>query len=109
MRLLDDASFPATFGDRMRDVAGEESIEPVDIWPYVDGIPRDDVRPFEIAGQDVEHVYRTSDGRFDHVLIPTKTKSVYLAVVIDLAAKSVYRHHVLNLNEKYGLPTPPAE
>lgn len=94
---------------RMRDVTCDQSIEPVDIWPYVDEIPRDDVLPFDITGQDVEYVYRTSDDRFDHVLIPSKTKNVYLVVVVDLQAQSVYGHHVLNLNEKYGLPTPPAE
>ena len=108
MRLLDDASFHATFGDRMRDVTRDQSIEPVDIWPYVDRIPRDDLGPFTIGGQDVEYVYRTSDARFDHVLIPTKTKNVYLAIVVDLQARRIYGHHVLNLNEKYSLPTPPA-
>ena len=108
MRLLDDASFHATFGGRLRDVTHGDAADAIDIWPYVDRIPRDDVLPFDAAGRDVEHVYRTDDGRFEHVLIATDTKNGYLVVVIDLKAKQVHGHHVLNLNEKYGLPTPPA-
>jgi hypothetical protein len=107
-RLLDAAAFHATFGGRMRDVTREQSADAADIWPYVDAVPDADLAPFGIAGADVESVYRTGDDRFEHVLIPTSTNNVFLVVVVDLRAGDVHGHHVLNLNEKYGLPTPPA-
>lgn len=76
MPRLDEASFHATFTERMVDVTGDQSSALVNIWPYVDSIPRDDLTPFDITGQNVEYVYRTSDERLDQVLIPTKTKNV---------------------------------
>ncbi len=35
----------------------------------------------------------------------TKTKNVYLVVVVDLIANAVHGHHLLDLNEQYGLTT----
>jgi len=33
----------------------------------------------------------------------TKTKNVYLTVVVDLQRDSIHGHHLLDLNEKYGV------
>ena len=105
-RLLHDETFHATFAEPMRSAEGDEGPPCVDIWPYIEAIPGDDLISFSVRGQDVECVWRTGDGRYDHVLIPTHTKNVYLVIVVDLEETRIFGHHVINLNEKYGLPTP---
>jgi hypothetical protein len=82
-RALDDESFQAAFVGRMRDVT-DDAAPVTDIWPYVAAIPHEDLGGRRYQTEVVEVVY-------------------YLAVVVDRGAKAVFGHHILNLNEKYGL------
>ncbi len=100
--LLDEKQFLATFAAPMRNVTGEAS-NVIDIWPYVASVPQKDLRGHEVYDQFVEYVYRDATGRFDHVQVMTKTKNVYLAVVVDLQNDVIHGHHLLDLNEKYGV------
>ena len=100
--LLDEKQFSATFAAPMRNVTSEAT-NVIDIWPYVDSVPSRDLRGHEVYDRFVEYVYRDALGRFDHVQVITKTKNVYLAVVVDLQHDAIYGHHLLDLNEKYGL------
>jgi hypothetical protein len=101
--LLSQEAFLATIIDPMANVtAGANPL--VDIWPYVDQIPEGDLQGFVIENGVVELVYRTGDDRYDHVLVPTLTKNVYLVIVVLRTSPTVYGHHLLNLNEQYGLP-----
>ena len=100
--LLDEQQFRATFAAPMRNVTGEAG-SVVDIWPYVASVPPDDLRGHEVYDRFVEYVYRDATGRFDHVQVMTKTKNVYLTVVVDLRRDAVHGHHLLDLNEKYGV------
>lgn len=81
------------------DTASPEGV--LDVIPYVDAIPSTDLQSHTL--HDVEYVYRSSDNRFDHVIFMTDTKNVYLVVVVDLNADRVRGHHILDLNEKYGV------
>lgn len=100
--LLTENAYHGTFADPMRDVT-QEANNVIDIWPYVSSVPVSDLRGYQIYDHFVEYVYRDATERFDHVLVMTKTKNVYLAVVVDLARHCIHGHHVLDLNEKYGL------
>lgn len=100
--LLDEKQFLATFAAPMRNVT-DEPVNVIDIWPYVESVSPDDLRGHEVYDHFVEYVYRDSTGRFDHVQVMTKTKNVYLVVVADLHRDAIYGHHLLDLNEKYGL------
>lgn len=51
----------------------------------------------------VQHIYRDAGARFDQVLIGTSRANVFLVVVVDLTAASVFGHFLLDLNEQYGL------
>ena len=75
----------------------------LDIWPYVDSIPATDLKGHSIYDRFVEFVYRSDDKYFDHVLVMTKTKDVYLAVIVDLTHDSIFGHRLLDLNQEYGL------
>jgi len=73
----------------------------VNIWPYVDGLD------LEILGVpsigDVHYVYRDALNRFDQVLIGTGRFNALLVIVVDLASRAVVGHHLLDLNEKFGV------
>jgi hypothetical protein len=103
--LLSDTEFHATFAEPMRNITGVER-EVTDIWPYYETIPPAELLPFVIVDAHVEYVYRSGDERFDHVLISTDIDNVFLVLVINLREREIIGHHVLNLNEKYGLKTP---
>jgi hypothetical protein len=100
--LLTEQQFLTTFAAPMRNVT-DEVTNVIDIWPYVASVPQEDLRGHEVYDQSVEYVYRDATQRFDHVLVMTKTKNVYLAVVVDLLWQGVHGHHLLDLNEKYGI------
>ena len=100
--LLDEKQFLATFAAPMRNVTGEAP-NVVDIWPYVESVPPEDLRGHEVYDQFVEYIYRDATGRFDHVQVMMKTKSVYLAVVVDLHNDVIHGHDLLDLNDKYGV------
>jgi hypothetical protein len=99
---LDEAAFKATFAPNMRNVV-ETLTGVLDIWPYVDSVPSSDLEGHTIHDHFVEAVYRGEDGRFDHVLVMTTTRNVYLVVVVDLARPAIHGHRILDLNREYGL------
>jgi hypothetical protein len=101
-RLLTKEEFHSCFAEPMRDMTSSQ--EPaLDIWPYVDLLEPREVGVQEIG--DVSFVYRDAVGRYDHVLLETDVENVVLVVVVDLAAKSIFGHHLLDLNIEYGLST----
>ena len=102
--LLDDNAFLKTFAAPMRDVT-DEATNVIDIWPYVAAVPSEDLRGHQIYDEFVDCVYRDATGRFDHVLVVTKSKNVYLTIVVDLQNQCLFGHHLLDLNEKYGSST----
>jgi hypothetical protein len=81
----------------------ETATNVIDIWPYVASIPSTDLRGQRVQHELVECVYRSDDDRFDHVLVMTHTKNVYLVVGIDLSKEMIFGHHLLDLNVEYGL------
>ena len=92
--------------DPMTSIADEDDAGDVEIWTYIDAIPESDCDGVTFGDHDVMAVRRTGDRRYDHVLIPTETKNVFLVIVVNLTAEAIFGHHVLNLNDKYGLETP---
>jgi hypothetical protein len=105
---LTNADFKETMSLRMRDVTEAANAIP-DIWPYVNSIPAADFEGHAVG--DVEHVYRSGDSRFEHVLIRTGTKNVFLVIILDVAGAKIFGHHLLDLNREYGLrdPRPPSD
>ena len=107
-KLLTTAEFQATFGASMREITSADDADDneVNIWPYVDAVPVADLRGHTVVEDKVEHVYRAAGDAHDHVLLPSTTANVFLVIVVDRKASKVLGHHLLDLNEKYGLPAP---
>ena len=96
-RELTEAEFKDTFTAKMVNVT-ETATDVLNIWPYVEAVP---IRVLD--GHFVEAVYRGEDNRFDHVLVMTESKNVYLVVVVDLVQDAIYGHRLLDVNQEYGL------
>lgn len=104
-RQLDATEFQATYSAPMRDVSATAT-NVIDIWPYVAAIPAAELFGNTVIDGCVEHVYRNGNDTFDHVLVPTGRKNVFLAVVVDLVRDAILGHHLLDLNLEYGLLPP---
>lgn len=98
-RRLDESEFKATIAGRMCDVT-KTADEVIDIWPYVEAVPSADYAEHSLL--DVELVYRSGDDQFEHVLIATGAKNVYLVIVVNFVQKAIYGHRLLDLNREYG-------
>jgi hypothetical protein len=101
-RRLKEDEFKATMTPQMHNVT-QSATDVLDVWSYVHSVPSADLDGHSIYDRFVEVVYRSDDGRFDHILVMTRTKNVYLAVVVDLVHNSIYGHRLLDLNREYGL------
>ena len=92
----------------VRNITGKETeVSPdgvIDIAPCVAAIARDDLDGHRVLdGLPIEVVYRSSPVVFDFVHVMTDRENVYLVVVVDVQAGTVFGHHLLNLNKEYGL------
>ena len=88
--------------DKMTNVT-ETATDVLDIWPYVTSVPETDLEGHSVCKGLVQAVQRSGDERFDHVLVGTHTKNVFLVIVVDLVADEIYGHRLLDLNKEYGL------
>ena len=107
-RLLTRDEFNSLASDPVESITGKEEIfcpnGVIDIEPYVRAVPSQDLNGYSIHdGFLVEVVYRAMAGPFDFVHVMTQRKNVYLVVVIDIAKDGIVGHHLLDLNEGYGI------
>ncbi|MFO0960268.1 MAG: hypothetical protein U0800_22980 [Isosphaeraceae bacterium] len=101
MPLLSREQYLSTFDSPMRR-AGVEG-PPFDFWPYFNAIPPADYEGHDCSGCEVESVYRDPSGRYEHVLVKSQDRNVFMALVLDLSSERVYGHWLLDLNREYGL------
>ncbi len=107
-RCLTEAEYKATFSDPMVDIKGrEDALDAdgvLDLDPYLQEAEAG-IAPLELLSDaPPAAVYRSADGRFDHVLYPCNRSNVYLVVVVALVEGRVLGHHVLDLKTEYSLP-----
>jgi hypothetical protein len=104
MALLSREEFLAVFGQKRERVPMDEPPS-LDFWPYFDSIPPADFEGHDCSGGTVEYVWRMDDGRYEHVLVNSDDKNVFMVLVLDRSARVVYGHRLLDLNREYGLRT----
>jgi hypothetical protein len=101
-RNLSDEEFDTTFSAPMKDIT-QTAEEIVEIWPYLDSVFRKEYSETETNSWEVEYVYINEPETHQHILVNTKMENIYLVVVVDIRSREIFGHHLLNLNEKYGL------
>jgi hypothetical protein len=101
MRLLSRDEFRETFAAPMQR-RSPDAEPPIDFWTYFNAIPSEAFSGRRCEG-NVTYVYRDAASRFEHILVDTDDRNVFMAIVVDLHARSVFGHHLLDLNVEYGL------
>ncbi|MEU8228424.1 hypothetical protein AB0C12_02355 [Actinoplanes sp. NPDC048967] len=102
MRKLTEEEFKATTVPRPARLDTDEA-PPFDFWPYFDAIPPADFEGHDFSDGDVPYGWTMTGTPYQHVLIQCETPDVFLVLVLDLEERAVAGHHLLDLNQVYGL------
>ncbi|WP_165228334.1 hypothetical protein [Aquisphaera insulae] len=101
MAKLTKEQFLATFGESRHRVDGEGP--PFDFWPYFDAIPIADFEGHDCSAGIVDNVWRMSPGPYEHVLVNSEDRNVFMVLVLDGELRVVHGHRLMDLNREYGL------
>jgi len=99
MKNLSNIEFDKTQGNPTK----YEGDPAFDFWPYVDLIPTQDFEGQDCSSGEVHGVYRMTTNKYEHVLIASDKKNVFMVLINDLELKQVYGHFLLDLNKAYGI------
>lgn len=100
--LLSQDAFLSTMGDARQEVGANE-LPPFDFWPYFEAIPVLDFEGHDCSAGIVEHVLRMLPQPYEHFLIRSEDRNVFMVLVLDITALVVVGHRLLDLNRVYGL------
>jgi hypothetical protein len=101
MHCISDEEWPTYCAEPMARVS--DDAEPLfDFWPYAERIPIEDFKGFDCSAGQVDYAFRHPNGRYEHVLINSDKRNVFMVLVLDREALWVVGHHLLRLNELYG-------
>lgn len=71
-----------------------------DVWAYVYAAGPDVQIPAQVFYQRIiKDVFRTPNGRYDQVLIPSAVPNVFVSVIVNRHKRKVHGHYVLNFNK----------
>jgi len=76
---------------------------PLDFWDYFESIPQSDFEGHDCSAGAVDYVWEDPTGRFQHVLVNSTDKNIFMVVVLDVPKRVVLGHRLLDLNREYGL------
>jgi hypothetical protein len=102
MKLLSEPEFLAIASGPMRRL-GLEATPPFDFWDYFRSVPVSDFEEHDCSAGAVAYVWEDSSGRYQFVNVNCEDKNVFMVLVLDLAARTVLGHRLLDLNREYGL------
>jgi len=105
MKRLLQAEFLATFGEPMKQLP-LDAAPPFDFWDYLQAIPVSDFEEHDCSACSVTYVWEHPNGTFQHVLVNSEDKNVFLVLVLDISSRCVLGHILLDLNREYGLTAP---
>ena len=101
MQRLTEMEFKATCGNPMRRIT--DGLPPFDFWSYFEAIPEADFEGNDCSEGAVDYVWRDPTERFEHVLVNSRDADVFMALVLDLNARRVCGHRLMNFRREYGL------
>ena len=105
MKRLSEEEYTRAFGHPMKRLA-KDAAPPFDFWPYFESIPEADFEGHDCRAGSVSYVWENDQASFQHVLINSEDKNVFMVLVLDLQKHAVHGHRLLDLNQEYGLPVP---
>ena len=76
---------------------------PFEFWDYFESIPSSDFEGHDCSAGGVSYVWEDSTGRYHFVHVNSEDKNLFMLLVLDIAARTVLGHRLLDLNREYGL------
>jgi hypothetical protein len=102
MKQLSQSEFLATFREPMRRLSRDEE-PPFEFWSYFESIPAAHFEGHDCSAGTVTYAWEDASGRFQHVLVNTEDKNVFMVLVLDISSGDVLGHRLLDHNREYGL------
>src|SRR5688572_24890648 len=102
MKQLSEAEYLATMAEPMKRL-GSDAGAPFEFWDYFDAIPQSDFEGHDCSAGSVTYVWEHPTGGFQHVLVDSEDKNVFMVLVLDIPSGRVLGHRLLDLNSEYGL------
>jgi PBP1b-binding outer membrane lipoprotein LpoB len=103
IKELSRKEFEKTFSNKMIDVT--KTAEPiVNIWKYAKVLSNQKLIPSIVYNKElVEFVYKNSKNTFEHILLPTSEKNVFIIIVVNIIEKKIEGHYKIDIEKEYGL------
>lgn len=102
--LLSDEKYRQTFDAPMTRVTSEDA-PPFNFWLYFEQIPSADFAGRDFSAGNVTYVYRDASGRYEHVLVDSDHRDIFMALVLDRQNLTVVGHRLLHLPGLYEATT----
>ena len=103
IRELSKEEFLQTMGSGMKDIT-QDAEAVVDIWEYAESLLAENmISQYGFDNRLIEAVYSEENGHYQHVLLFTAQNNCYIVIVIDTEKRVILGHHLLDLNEEYGI------
>ncbi len=80
-----------------------DAAPPFEFWDYFGSIPESDFEGHDCRAGAVTYVWEHPAGLFQHVLVSTEDKNIFMVLGLDLPNRRVLGHRLLDLNREYGL------
>lgn len=102
MKLLTEEEYLASMAEPMRRLSSDEA-PPIEFWDYFDAIPESHFEGHDCSAGQVTNVWKHPAGLYQHVLVNSDDKNVFMVLILDLSARCVFGHRLLDLRKEYGL------
>jgi hypothetical protein len=100
---LTEEAYLSTMQSGMENVT-EDVLPVMDIWPELVPLIESGVVDSYVADKElVEYVYRSKDGKYDHVILPTSKKNNFVVVIVEITGKKIKGYFKLDIGELYGI------
>ena len=103
LRELTDEEYHRTFAEPMHELGDDEDPPAINIRNYVGRVIRHKRLPTTNDDIRIHYFYENGTKTYTHVLFWYGVPNVYLVIVIENEGPRIHGHHILDLNEKYGL------
>ncbi|HTY88423.1 MAG TPA: hypothetical protein VMB80_13220 [Candidatus Acidoferrum sp.] len=102
MKQLLEGEYLATMAEPMKRLPSDAEA-PFEFWDYFDAIPLSDFSGHDFSRGSVTYVWEHPSGQYQHVLVDSEDKNVFMVIVLDVVSRIVLGHRLLDLNREYGL------
>ena len=80
-----------------------DAVPPLDFWDYFEAIPPEHFEGHDCSEGKVTYAWEDASARYQHVLINSEDKNIFMVIVLDLKDRHILGHRLLDLNRLYGL------